>query len=81
MFVLALSSGRLNSSRLVLADVFNMPAAVDHFLVSVSLLRGGPLAASSVTMDSLAPELTRDLTILYLDCLFFLPVLCCILKN
>ena len=39
---------RLNSSHLVLTLVFNKPAAVDHFLVSVLLLRGRPLAVEVV---------------------------------
>jgi len=73
---------RLNSSRLVLTLVFNKPAAVDHFLVSVLLLaRGRPLAAFSEMIDSLAPVSTRALTNLFLVCLFFLPVECCILMN
>jgi hypothetical protein len=82
MFLLASCSGGLNLSRLVLAVVFNMPAAADHFLVSILLLQeGSPLAASSVRMDLLAPELTRDLTILHLVCLFLLPVLHCVFTN
>ena len=76
-----LVSVRLNSSRLVLTLVFNKPAAVDHFLVSVLLLRGRPLAALSEMVDSLTPVSTRALTNLFLVCLFFLPVKCCILMN
>ena len=72
---------RLNLSRLVLTLVFNKPAAVDHFLVSVLLLRGRPLAAFSEMIDSLAPVSTRALTNLFFDCLLFLPVECCILTN
>ena len=67
---------RLNSSRLVLKLVFNKPAAVDHILVSVLLLRGRPLAAFSEMIYSLAPVSMRALTNLFLVCLFFLPVEC-----
>ena len=62
-----------NSSRLVLTLVFNKPAAVDHFLVSVLLLRGRPLAALSEMIDSLAPVSTRDLTNLLLKGINFPP--------
>ena len=82
---------RLNSSRLVLTLVFSNPAAVDHFLVSVLLLKGSPLAALagrplaafSEMIDLLAPVSMRALTTcnLFLVCLFFLTVECCILKN
>ena len=72
---------RLDSSHLVLTLVFNKPAPVDHFLVSVLLLRGRPLATFSEMIDSLAPVSTRVLTNLFLVCLFFLLVECCIQMN
>ena len=50
-----------NSSLLVLTLVFSMPAAVDHFLVSVLLLKGSPLAALAEMIVLLAPVSMRAL--------------------
>ena len=66
-----------SSEKLKLVAVFVLvvrtPAAVDHYRSFLVFLTGSLSALDLARIESLAPELTRALTIRFLDCLSFLP--------
>ena len=70
--LLACSSGKLKLVAILLL-VVRAPAAVDRCRSFLIFLTGSLSALVLARIDSLAPELTRDLTRRVLDCLPFLP--------
>ena len=74
IFLLACSSGSVNTVLLVLRVVLNFPAAVCHFFSEELIFNGMFLALLLASIDSLAPLSISALTIRVLVSRFFLPL-------